>query len=73
MERPELEIVKEKIAKVEAELIEAKSVGDREMVLALNNNLTALNNNLTELRKKENLLLAQASAGMSRLMVSLLF
>jgi uncharacterized membrane protein (DUF106 family) len=66
MERSELEVVKEEIVEVKAELTEAKRVRDREMVLALNNRLT-------ELQKKENLLLAQASAGMSRLTVSLLF
>jgi hypothetical protein len=73
MERSEFEVVKLEIAEVKAKLTEAETAGCSEAYLiSLNNRLTSLNNNLTELQKKENLLLAQASAGMSLLMVSLL-
>lgn len=51
----ELDGVRSRIAVTEADLDDAKRVGDRDMILMVGNNLA-------ELRRKENLLQAQISA-----------
>ncbi len=61
MEPSELEEVKLKIKEVKADLAKDKKAG-----LSIDNpGVVSLNNRLTELQKKENLLLAQSSAGES--------